>query len=139
MPLYTRQNQWPSENTVIVAGSVKPRLALRASFEMPQVGPKRRIQMSAKLFDAIINNPNQGHLAGGIHSTELRLSKKLNHQLRSTLGSIGCEDIVGVVLPQDLWEVVELQSEKLWRVPLAVVDSNSTYKAIMPTPNQPGN
>ncbi len=131
MALYTDRNKWPRETTVIVAGSVKPQLALQASFEMPKVGPKRRIQMSARLFDAIINDPNQSHLATGIHPSELSLNEAFSHQLRSALGSAGCDDIVGVVLPEDLWESVELQAEKLWRMPLAIVDTHSTFRAIM--------
>lgn len=131
MALHANENRWPSENTVIIAGSVKPQLALRASFEMPQVGPKRRIQMSGKLFDAIINNPNQGHFSTGINPTELNLNTAFNQQLQAALGRTGCQDVIGIVMPEDLWNDVELQAEKLWRMPLAVVDTPSTYRAIM--------
>lgn len=131
MTLHTRENRLPSENTVIVAGSIKPQLALRASFEMPTVGPKRRIQMSAKLFDAIINNPNQGHFATGIDPAELNLNAALNQQARAALGRTGCQDVIGIIMPEDLWSDVELQSEKLWQIPLAVVDTPSSYRAVI--------
>jgi hypothetical protein len=131
MTLHTNENGWPHENTVIVAGSVKPQLALRASFEMPEVGPKRRVQMSGKLFDAIINDPNQGHFATGINPAELNLNPAYNQQLRSALGRTGCQDVVGIVIPEDLWSEVEGQAEKLWRIPVAVVDTPSSYRAIM--------
>lgn len=131
MTHHSQENAWPTENTVIVAGSVKPQLALRASFEMPQRGPKRRLQMSEKLFDAIINDPNQGHFATGIDPAELSLNPALNQQLRAALGRTGCRDVVGLILPEDLWNNVELQAEKLWHIPVAVVDTPSTYRAVM--------
>ena len=136
MTLHTNENKWSSRNTVIVAGSIKPQLALRASFEMPKVGPKRRIQMSGKLFDAIINDPNQGHFATGIDPAELSLSPAFNQQLRLALGRTGCHDVVGIMLPEDLWNDVELQAEKLWRIPIAVVDTPSSYRAVMLRSNQ---
>jgi len=131
MTTYSGENRWLGENTIIVAGSVYPQLAMKASFEMPAAGPKRRIQLSAKLFDAIINNPNQGHFATGINPAELDLDGALNQQLQSALGRTGCNDIVGIILPDDLWVDVELQVEKLWNIPLAIVDTTSSYRAIM--------
>lgn len=138
MTIHSNENRWPGENTVIVAGSVKPQLAMRASFEMPSVGPKRRIQMSAKLFDAIINSPSQGHFATGINPAELDLSGAFNQQLQNALGRMGCSDVVGIIMPDDLWDDVELQAEKLWRIPLAIVDTPSSYRAIMPNSVQLG-
>lgn len=88
--------------------------------------------MSARLFCAIINDPEQGHLATGIDPTRVNLDSSLDHQLRRTIGCRACEDIVGVILPEHVWSAVEAHQDKLWRLPLAIIDTQSTFRAAMP-------
>jgi hypothetical protein len=88
--------------------------------------------MSDRLFDELLHHPAQGHLASGINPEGLSLTQRSTIELSQAIGRRGCEDIIGVVMPEELWSTVELQSDKLWRIPVALVYGRSNFRALMP-------
>lgn len=132
MTAHYRNNRWPTNTTVLTVGSMKPKLALEISFGMPKPGPKRRLPLSSSVFEELLHSPDQGHLALGIRPEALNLPSVSMHQLLQAIGGRGCEHIIGVIMPEELWERVELHSDKLWRMPVALVQSSATYRALIP-------
>lgn len=121
-----------TDSTVLMIGSFHEQVGRLAAFTMPKTGPKRLMPMSERLFDELLHNPAQGHLATGIDYESLSLTERLTKELRQAIGNKGCRDIVGLVMPEELWDTVELQTEKLWYIPVALVIGNSDYKAVLP-------
>lgn len=127
MTMHYRENRWPAENTVLIVGSVPQHVGHSASFFFPEMGPKRRIPMSGRLFLDVLHSPDQGPLATGIDRAALELPSRSRDELKVALGSRGCTDLVGLVITDDVLTDAELFEEKMWGLPIATPTSRSTY------------
>ncbi len=137
MAIHHRENRWPAEDTVLVVGSVPQQVGHTASFFMPEIGPKRRIPMSGRLFLDVLHSPMQGPLVSGIDRTSVELPSKSRDELRVALGNRGCTDLVGLVMTEEVLADAELFEDKMWGLPVVTPTSRSTYIIARRMPGPP--